>query len=121
MCESDLILTNLKGESTWKSDDFFVGKITAVESAPVDFGIYGCYPNPANGPIRLEFGLPESGLASIRLFDINGRMAKTIFNAPAQTGLTDITFSTVDLTSGIYLVQLEMSGNNISTKIIVLK
>ncbi len=121
LCESDLILTNLKGESTWKSDDFFVGKITAVESAPVDFGIYGCYPNPANGPIRLVFGLPESGLASIRLFDINGRMAKTIFNAPAQTGLTDITFSTVDLTSGIYLVQLEMSGNNISTKIIVLK
>lgn len=119
--ESDVAVTNLRGETTWNVNKFFVGNIASLTSAPVEFGIYSCYPNPANGPVRMVFGLPESGFVTIQLFDLNGRNVKTILNAAQNAGYTDLTWNTADLASGIYLVQLELSNRISNSKIVILK
>jgi len=119
--ESDLTVTNLIGNSFWNADEFFVGKIVTIDSSPIEFGIIDCYPNPANGPVRLVFGLPESGAVSVRLFDINGRMIRTILDGQEKAGFSEVIWNTSDLSSGIYMVQLEMSQRKSISKIIVLK
>ncbi len=64
-------------------------------------------PNPTNGPSMVTFTLPETGHASIEVYDLNGRLVHSLFSAVAEAELDyRFEFDGSRLPNGIYLYRL---------------
>jgi len=119
--EFEVELDPLKGEPVWKADGTYVGQILNSDSTPVKFGIHDSYPNPANGPVRLTFGLEEDGYTMLRVFDLAGRKVTDLVNRRVPAGYHHAVWNTDLISSGIYLIRLEAAGQVNTTKVAVLK
>lgn len=73
------------------------------------------YPNPAKSDATLEFELKEPANVTIELYDIGGKMVKTVANnQPYTVGNNRVNLSVGDLGSGTYIARLSY-GKIVST------
>jgi len=86
------------------------------------------YPNPFNSRTLIEFSLESFQYARIDIFDISGRLVKTLFdrNPPRAGGIQSVNWDGADnsgsiVSSGIYLYRLKTDSGSISRKMILLK
>jgi hypothetical protein len=86
---------------------------------PEDYSISQNYPNPFNPSTEIEFNLPESGLTTLKVFDILGKEITTLVNEQMQAGNYKLTFDASNLPSGIYFYSLH-ANDFVSTKKMVL-
>ncbi|MFH0765072.1 MAG: carboxypeptidase regulatory-like domain-containing protein, partial [Calditrichota bacterium] len=119
--ERDAALEPVVGETIWSADGMLVGKLLANGTAPMGFGIREAYPNPANGPMRLTFGLEKESLVRVSVYDMNGREAARLVNGRAPAGRHAVIWNTDPVASGIYLIQLEAAGRTQVRKVAVVK
>jgi len=69
------------------------------------------FPNPFNEKVTLDYMIPASGLAKLAIYDINGRLVKTLFNASVQKGKYRMDWDGTDgrgniVPSGVYHIRL---------------
>jgi len=84
--------------------------------APKELMLGSNYPNPFNPTTNIEFTIPESGRATLRVFNMIGQQVATLFDGAADGGrIYQVTFSASVLPSGLYFYRLEY-GNQISVK-----
>ena len=57
---------------------------------PSKFMLYQNYPNPFNPATSLRYELPEDGLVKIAIYDMMGRIVKTLVNSPQTAGFKSI-------------------------------
>ncbi len=119
--ESDAAIAHLAGSKSWQKDAYLVGELLSEATAPLSFGIQKAYPNPTNGPVKLIYGLDVDAKVSLKIYDLNGRLAKTLVNQEMKAGYYQVTWNTNLTSSGLYLVRLETQGRNHITKVTVLK
>jgi hypothetical protein len=79
-----------------------VGELMNREKAVV------VYPNPANEEINMQFNHKVEGAATVRIFDMNGRVVSQQ-NLP-QVWNTNFKYNTSNLESGLYIIELENNG-----------
>lgn len=72
------------------------------------------YPNPFNNGTTLSYVLPWEGDVTLRIYDITGRLIEVLLEKHQAPGRYDIRFSAPDLSSGVYIYQLEVNGNKLS-------
>jgi hypothetical protein len=77
------------------------------------------YPNPMQDYFSTEFELPASGTIQFRIYDMHGNLVKYLLNAKAREGKNRFTFSTQELASGNYLLDIILNGEHFDTKSIV--
>ena len=77
------------------------------------------YPNPFNPSTHLEFGIPDLGFVSLKVYDALGKVVKTLVNENKPAGYYSLEFDGSDLPSGIYFYRLE-AGEFVETKRMVL-
>ena len=82
------------------------------------------YPNPMNPSTRVGFALAAPGVARIEVFSADGRLVRTLFDAPRPAGSFDIGWDGTDrhgvtAASGSYVVRLQ-SGTAVDTRRVVL-
>jgi hypothetical protein len=77
------------------------------------------YPNPFNPTTMIEFSMPQSGFASLRVYDLLGREIATLLNEEKPAGSFRASFDASHLTSGTYYYVLN-AGNFTATKKMVL-
>ena len=81
------------------------------------------YPNPFNPTTTIRFNIPlessVSWLMSLQIFDITGRVVKTLVDDFVQPGAHETQWEAFDQASGVYFVWLE-SGTVVQTQKIVL-
>ena len=81
------------------------------------------YPNPFNPTTTIRFNIPlessASRLMSLQIFDITGRVVKTLVDDFVQPGAHETQWDASDQASGVYFVWLE-SGTVVQTQKIVL-
>jgi D-alanyl-D-alanine carboxypeptidase len=66
------------------------------------------FPNPFTTSATFTFTSPVAGQASIRLYDMNGKMVATVFNEHVEKGIMkQIKFDGSKLPAGIYLSRLQ--------------
>jgi hypothetical protein len=75
------------------------------------------HPNPFNPTTALEFGLPRGGVASVRVFDLHGRLVRTLVNGQLPAGQHRANWDGRDghgrpVASGVYVV--ELAGPDVS-------
>ena len=89
------------------------------EYVPQKFELFQNFPNPFNPSTTVKFFLPVSGVATLTLYDIEGREIKTVFNGYFKSGHSSVTLNGKDLASGVYFYKL-ISGDFAQTKRMVL-
>jgi len=77
------------------------------------------YPNPFNPTTQINYTLEKSGLVTVKVYDILGKLVATLVNEQQNPGLHTINFNAARLTSGVYIYQVN-SGSFTSTKKMIL-
>ena len=81
--------------------------------------IQGVFPNPFTNSVTFSFKTQESGTASIRLYDMNGKMVATVFNGYVQKGILQQTnFDGSKLPAGTYISRLQTSSGSWEQKLV---
>jgi hypothetical protein len=84
------------------------------------------YPNPLNPSTKFSFTIPERAQVSVRIFDVRGRLVRTVVDEmlPAGTHVRSwngISDNGREVASGVYYYRLDTMGKRIARKLIVLK
>ncbi len=109
-------------------DDFRVvdkGLPTSTEeidsNLPVRVELSQNYPNPFNPTTSINFGLPENGDVSLKIYDMLGREVAVLFDGVKKQGYHSITFDASALASGVYIYRLNTNTGAITKKMTLLK
>jgi hypothetical protein len=78
------------------------------------------YPNPASEKFTLQIDLPEHNYVGFQLYDLNGRLVKTLLEDNFKEGQSIFSFNTQYLSSGIYFLKIYDRGSLLHTEKIVI-
>ena len=88
----------------------------------IDFADLKVYPNPFSEKLRFEFVSPVSCNARIDLYDMTGRMVKTIFEQPIEGGVSyEAEFRPETIISGMYFYRVKMGEAIYNGKVVFKK
>src|SRR3972149_4339737 len=88
---------------------------------PQEFALMQNYPNPFNPSTTIEYQITEYGLVSIKIFDVLGKEVRTLVYEEKSPGIYKVSFDASNLASGIYLYQLQTSGDISSKKMLLVR
>ena len=80
------------------------------------------YPNPFSNHCTMKFLLPESGAATLKVYNSFGQEVKTLFNGKAEgEQVYTVEFDATELSSGLYFCSLVAEGVNEVQQVQVIK
>jgi len=96
---------------------------TGTEFCPLPnrITLFQNYPNPFNVSTRISFELSEPALVNLNIFDLNGKLVKTLISHTVITGLVSTEWDATAYTSGIYFIQLISGNNTVERKLLLIK
>jgi xyloglucan-specific exo-beta-1,4-glucanase len=115
----------LKPRSKRDGHAMLLGKLYDVNIAgsishiPKEFSLSQNYPNPFNPLTKINFAVPNTSKVTLKVYDILGKLVKTLVNETKDAGIYNVTFDGSDLASGIYFYKIE-AGDFIESKKMVL-
>ncbi|MGO4877472.1 GDSL-type esterase/lipase family protein [Pedobacter psychrotolerans] len=79
------------------------------------------YPNPAASQTYLDIVLPETDKINLQVFDLMGRLVKTVINEYLNTGKHTLEINTASFVPGIYIFKITSDSGqyNVAKKFIV--
>jgi hypothetical protein len=82
--------------------------------------------NPFVGSASFALALPEAGHATVRIYDVAGRLVRTVLDERRQAGLVTVDWNGRDdsggsTAAGIYLVRLQVGARVVSGKLLRLE
>jgi hypothetical protein len=128
----------LSGGAYALSGGFWAGGVSAVvgipESGagpgtgvrPIAFQVHPPAPNPLVGETTLAFDLPEARRVSARVYDVTGRLTRTLVDAPLPAGRHSRVWDATNengrrVSAGIYFVVLDAGNDRGRQKLLVLR
>ena len=90
-------------------------RVTETGEIPTVYALGQNYPNPFNPSTVIKFSIPNSGLVSLKVFNILGQEVATLVNEMKSVGVYEVSFDASSLTTGMYIYRIQ-SGDFTSTK-----
>ena len=90
-------------------------------SNPIRFSLEQNYPNPFNPTTKISFTIPEAGVVYLKVYDILGRLVKTLLNKRMSKGRYSFNFNGKNLAGGVYVYTLKINNYFDSKKMTLLK
>mgnify|MGYP006298571801 FL=1 len=106
------------GDPRWATSATQVDKNLAT---PSEFVLEQNYPNPFNPTTTISFQLKKTGETRLVIYDLLGHEMQVLLNKPMPAGTHSIEMNATDMPSGIYLYQLQSSGQTSTKKMTILK
>jgi len=75
-------------------------------AAPVTFDQVKVFPNPAYDKATVLINVLQDGPIKITVSDLSGKVVKEVFNGETTNGTRSFSFSTLDLSSGLYMITI---------------
>jgi hypothetical protein len=94
-----------KRAGTWLAEVSNLGNFVGIENQAATTKAVS-FPNPFKEMISIDFEIAENGIASIALYDLNGRVIAQLFNDNLKKGMNRLSFDLTSLSSGTYLIQV---------------
>jgi len=91
----------------YETNDFTVLKLRASDAIPREYYLAGSYPNPFNSAARIEFGMPEAGRVSLKIFDLQGRLVESLWNGVKPAGRHSVIWQGENRAAGLYIIRME--------------
>jgi len=88
---------------------------------PTVYSLSQNYPNPFNPVTKISYGLPKSGLVTLRIFDMLGREVASLINEFKAAGTYTVDFNASQLSSGVYFYKIETNGFTDIKKMMLIK
>jgi len=102
--------------------EFYYNLKNTVEiGTPDKFSLLQNYPNPFNPVTKIDFDIPVDENVNLKLFDITGRLVRTLIDEKLSAGYYTIEFHSGNLASGVYFYRLSTNSFLTSKKMTVLK
>jgi len=117
---------------TWHalSVDFFIRAIVGTYGVGISegnvpgeytFKLFQNSPNPVKDRTTISFVIPKTERVKLTLYDVTGRVVRTLVDRTMTKGVHSITMKTSNLRSGIYFYELRTDDNVKTRKMIILK
>lgn len=79
------------------------------------------YPCPAKSFSNIHYSLSADGKVKLNLYDISGRLVKTMVNEYQKPGNYSLTLNTKTLSSGVYFLYLQTDDKRIIERLVVIR
>jgi len=104
----------------------FLASNDVINQLPHAFNLYNNYPNPFNPVTTLRYNLPEDALVNITIYDIMGRIVRTLINSQQNAGFKSIQWNATNdagspLSAGLYLYKIQADNFVQIRKMVLLK
>ena len=86
-----------------------------------DFSLSGAYPNPFNPSTSFNINIPSSGYLSVKVFNISGQLVDVIASGVYSPNSYDFTWNANNMATGMYVINAEFEGKNISHNVSLIK
>ncbi len=97
-------------------------KVLTIEFKPLNsFVLQQNFPNPFNPSTIINYRVPADGFVRLSVFNTLGEKVGDPVNEFKSAGSYSIQFNGSSLPSGIYIYQLEINGNSLERKMLLLK
>ena len=87
--------------------------------------LYQNYPNPFNPTTKIKYGIPNSGLITLQVYNLLGEVVTTLVNKQQSAGNYEVSFDAASaaggLSSGIYLYKIQAGDYSDLKKMILLR
>ena len=88
------------------------------ENDEILFNISALYPNPCKDKLYIRFTSPDCQKVMVELYDATGRLVEKVFDGHAKIGMNEISYTSKNISSGIYFIRLETEKKNITEKVL---
>ncbi len=79
------------------------------------------YPNPFNPSTHISFSIPSDGFVRLSVYDITGRIVRTLVSEFRTAGDHEVKFDGSDLASGVYFYRLDINSAAHTKRMTMLK
>ncbi|MCE1164976.1 MAG: T9SS type A sorting domain-containing protein [Bacteroidetes bacterium] len=111
--------------SQWKTYRYPLQGVLPPENpqtaVPLRYELLQNYPNPFNPRTTIEFRIRKEGFVTLKIYDILGRLIKTLVSKNLKPDSYSEIFDASGLSSGIYFYRLDASDFSLTKKMVVLK
>jgi len=109
--------------------DMSVGSavVTTIQSdLPTSVSLSQNYPNPFNPSTTIEYDVVHSGHVTLNVYDVMGRLVKTLVNNTIEPATYQVVWDGLDNTgqqvsAGIYIYSLQTQGVTMTKKMVLMK
>jgi hypothetical protein len=108
-------------DKTFYSEIFHIDFTSSVDQISQIAPGLNVYPNPFGNKLELSFELPERSTVVIGMYDIVGKLVKTVYNGSVNKGKQHFSVDASDLQSGMYILQLKTSQGYTGNQFVVKK
>ena len=103
-----------------------VGVDNRSETLPQGFALEQNFPNPFNPFTTLRYDLPENALVNITIYDMMGRVVKTMVNSQQNAGFKSVRWNATNdkgspVSAGLYLYTIQAGEFRKTKKMVLLK
>jgi len=105
----------------WAVHDEIPGVPANTEDLPLTFDLRQNYPNPFNPTTTIDFTIPETGYATLKVYNLAGEVVSTLVDGMVERGLNSISFDAGALSSGVHFYTLECAGLLSTRKMVLVK
>ena len=78
-------------------------------------------PNPAHEAASISYSVAISGKVNIELYNVTGQLVKTVYSGNAEPGNYNMNFSTADMNTGLYFINVTTSNGKEAIRLSVVK
>lgn len=103
---------------------FTLGSPTLISNSgsnSVNYCLYQNYPNPFNSSTEISYEIKNSGLVSVKVFDILGKEVSVLLNEIQNPGFYKINYNAAALPTGIYFYKISTLNFSDVKKMILIK
>jgi len=93
----------------------------AIDQKLLLIGVSQNYPNPVHDITKIGFSLSQAGKVQITLYNTLGYAVKNIFTSYENAGYHETTTNLSDLSAGIYVYVMQVGGQRIAKKLLLVK
>ncbi|KAA3616800.1 MAG: T9SS C-terminal target domain-containing protein [Calditrichaeota bacterium] len=99
-----------------------ITSIKKKDHNPKEYKLGQNFPNPFNPSTKINYHLAQNSFVSLKIYDVSGRLIKTLVNQQQNAGEQSVLFDGAGLPSGVYFYRLITSnGFSQSRKMLLLK
>jgi len=140
LCQSNSLDGDVKGVHPGNTDEWIiklghcgndlnndaVSADNAIAFTKNNASLLSNYPNPVSSSTTISFSVPQSQKVSIQIFDMNGRLVKTLANEQMQAGAHQLKWNAKDekgntVNAGIYFLRMNADNHTETKKISVVR
>lgn len=92
-----------------------------IVGVPEKFSLSQNYPNPFNPTTKINFDIPQDGIVTLKIYDVNGKEVGKLVNEFRNAGYYSSDFTANNLASGAYFYKLTFGDYEATKNMILIK